>query len=160
MLVVVLLLFALVGCRPSVMKYGEPIESNGTFPTESTDVTSSTDPGYIPADLEHGIKSAYLSQYVKDANYSDQDIRIRYYGSYEGVHVCFLDGVFDYPAWETEEIIAGLTFRYSSGQKLMVYSDGNILELTKAYEAGWFSADALSQLLDYYKTVHFYLFEE
>ena len=151
-LIIVLLLFVLAGCQPSVIKYGEP--------TESTKVTLPTDPTSIPSYLEYGIKSTYLLQHVNDAQYTEEDLSIRYYGCYEGAHICFIDGIYEYSPMIKEEVLSGLAFRYPSSQKLMVYKDGDILELKTAYEAGWLSTDALSQLLEYYKTVYGYLFEE
>ena len=106
------------------------------------------------------IKNAYFDQYVKDNNYTAQDLRIRYYGFYEGTYICFVDGMFGYLDVMEEEILSGLPFRYSSTQRLMVYTDGKILQLKDAYEEGWLSEIALKQLLEYYKLVHPYLYKE
>lgn len=109
--------------------------------------------------IQKDFKSAFLRQYVTEDGYTEDNLIVEYYGSYDGIPVAFIHGIFGYPTVIEEETIAGLTFRYSSEQRLLVCKHGDLLELKEAFEKGWLSEDALKQLLDYYKTVKPYLYE-
>ena len=161
-LITALFLFALVGCKASeansstggTESFPAAANTENSSATGNTEHTASTEGQEIPADVELAMKTAYQKRYA-DAAHS-----IRYYGCYDGAHVGFVDGNGEYGCAITKDVICGLIFVYPSTQKLDVYKDGEILKLKEAYEAGWFTADGLKQLLDYYKTVKFYLYEE
>jgi len=89
-----------------------------------------------------------------------EDINIQYLGEYDGTHIAFITTVFsEYPSMEDEEEIGGLIFRYSNGNRIMVYREGEYTPLASAYEKGWLTDEGLAKLLAYYKQLKPYLYE-
>lgn len=103
----------------------------------------------IDPKVEQAFKEAYMAV---DDDYAPEELSLRYYGQYDGCHVAFVDGPFDFPSVEWSEVVAGYEFSYSSGQRLWVLRDKEIESLTGAYEAGWLSEDAVDQLYSDYSS--------
>lgn len=74
------------------------------------------------------------------------DFSVDYLGCYDDVHVGFINGGLNYTAALEEDEIGGFVFHYTSGQKLQAFRGYELLELSEAYEAGWFSEEAFAQL--------------
>ena len=88
-----------------------------------------------------------ISLLAESSNHWDEE----YYGEYDGCHVAFIyGGPFNYPAEEMLYTIGGYTFRYPDHHQLDVYKDGQMMNLEKAYEAGWLSDAAVARLWNYY----------
>ncbi len=95
------------------------------------------------------IKQAFLMQNVPEADqvfYSLDDLSLRYFGTYNGGHAVFVDGIFDYTEAFESETVLGIEFEYSSGQKLLYYRDGQFYSLPEAAEAGLLSQSDLNRL--------------
>lgn len=168
LLMIALLLVGLAGCKDpkgnsstgSTESFIAAANTEYSSKTDNTENTSTTEGQELPVNVEQGMKTTYLNQYAAGENFTVDNLSIEYYGCYDGVHIGFIHGISDYPTVLMEEVIGGLTFRYSSGQKLLAYRNGELMNLKDAYEAGRLSYEALQQLLEYYKTVKPYLFEE
>lgn len=97
-------------------------------------------------DVEAQMKAAFLSQYVKGSGYSEKDLTVVSYGEYDGAHVAFINGIFMYTQAFTTEQVGDFTFHYRTGQKLLVFYDGELMSLGEAYAKGILSDDALARL--------------
>ncbi len=86
----------------------------------------------LDSEVEQAIKEAYTAS----DDCSPEELSLRYFGQYDGYHIAFVDGPFDFPCVEWSEVVVGYEFSYSSGQRLWVFRDGEIESLTSAYEAG------------------------
>ena len=102
------------------------------------------DPGKMSAELEAEIIVASARQYNENA----ADFSIEFVADLgSGAYAIFLDGPWDYPCMETEQIVHGYLFWYSSGRTMLIYKDGAVYGLSKAYEQGVINA---GQVLDLY----------
>ena len=78
-------------------------------------------------------------------------MKVRYLGYYDDCYVGFVDcPMFDYAAVETVVTVGGFDFVYPNAQQLLVCRDGEIIDLSDAYEAGWLSDSAVARLWNYY----------
>jgi hypothetical protein len=96
----------------------------------------------LSAEMERKIKQDYWKLYFEDdpyyANgYSYEDIKIHYYGTYNGCVVMFIDSYRYYTQAERTEEVAGITFYYSSGQGFEIWRNGEFFDLKSAYEQGF-----------------------
>ena len=82
------------------------------------------------------MKLAFLRLHDTKGEYSVQDLSVTYYGEYNGAHVGFINGILMYTQALTSETVGGVTFRYNSGQKLLVYFEGELMNLGEAYDRG------------------------
>ena len=141
----------------------EPAPTQPT-PTETTP-TQPTPPVLIETPVlshqtEEEMKQAFIALFIKNQDCTPEDINIQYLGEYDGTHTAFITTVFsDYPSMEDEEEIGGLIFRYSNGNRIMVYREGEYTRLASAYEKGWLTDEGLAKLLAYYKQLKPYLYE-
>lgn len=105
----------------------------------STVTVQVPDIGALSPDVDAEIRAAYFEQNVPEADQafcSVDDLSIRYFGTYNGGFVVFVDGIFDYTAAIEYETVLGIEFEYSSGQKLLYYKDGRFYSLPGAAETG------------------------
>lgn len=100
----------------------------------------------ITLDIQQGMKQAFLRQYVNDDRWTTEDLSIISYGEYDGAHVGFINGIFMYTQALTSETVAGVTFRYNTGQKLLVYFEGELIGLQQAYDRGALTVEALETI--------------
>lgn len=103
--------------------------------------TDNTDPdiGELPTSVADEIKAAYFKENVTEdmrQYYTVDDLSLRYFGTYNGGYVVFVDGIFDYTTAFEYETVLGIEFEYSSGQKLLYYKDGCFYSLTDAASRG------------------------
>lgn len=110
----------------------------GLFPTLDEEV--------ISGDVAARMKAAFLRQYVKEDGWSEKDLTIISYGEYDGAYVAFISGIFDYTQAFTSEKVGDLTFHYHTGQKLLVFYDDELMQLTDAYKRGILTDDSLLSL--------------
>lgn len=92
------------------------------------------------------MKEAFLRQFVTDGQGTKEELNIVYYGNYDGAHVAFINGIFIYTQALTSEKVGNLTFHYRTGQKLLLYYEGELMYLTQAYERGILSDEAVAEL--------------
>lgn len=79
------------------------------------------------------------------------DLEVEYYGEYDGCHIGFINGgPSDYAQAECTITIAGMDFWFPDYQPLMVYRDGQMVELQSAYDMGWLSDREVERLWNYY----------
>lgn len=132
-----------------------------TEPTKPTEPTQPTIPTpVLSTEAESNIKSYYIVQNGDSPEFDEATLRLEYYGEYCGAYVYFVDcNLWEYPGIEMTDDVAGLEFYYTSGQKLEVFKDGQVLKLADAYEAGWLTAESVAALHAYYKQANFYLYE-
>ena len=100
----------------------------------------------ITLDIQQGMKQAFLRQYVNDDRWTTEDLSIISYGEYNGAYVGFINGIFMYTQAFTCETVAGVTFRYNTGQKLLVYFEGELIGLQQAYDRGALTVEALETI--------------
>jgi hypothetical protein len=100
----------------------------------------------ITLDIQQGMKQAFLRQYVNDDRWTTEDLSIISYGEYNGAYVGFINGIFMYTQAFTSETVAGVTFRYNTGQKLLVYFEGELIGLQQAYDRGALTVEALETI--------------
>ena len=75
---------------------------------------------------------------------------VAYFGQYGEAHVGFINGIMMYTQALTSETIAGVTFRYNTGQKLLVYFEGELMRLGEAYDRGVLTQEHLIALHNAY----------
>ena len=92
------------------------------------------------------MKAAFLRQFVHEDGWSGNDLKIVYYGDFEGAHVAFINGILAYTQALTSETIDGLTFHYNTGQKLLVFYDGELMGLQAAFDRGYLTHESLVQI--------------
>lgn len=137
----------------------EPTEEPTEPPTEPP-TQPSYDAPVLTAEVEDMIKTAYMAT-DSSVDYTKDDLTVEYYGEYEGVHIAFVDGPWDYPGMVGTEILAGDTFIYHSASRtLMAFKDGQILSLANALDTGWLSETEIHELWNLYRLVHWYAYQE
>lgn len=97
----------------------------------------------ISVDAMELMKLAFLQKFAADTKYTTADLSVVYYGDYRGAHVGFINGIMLYTQALTSETVAGITFRYNTGQKLQVYFEGELMGLSEAYDRGALSVEDL-----------------
>lgn len=135
----------------------DPPTNPPTEPPTDPPTEPPTQPSYdapvLTSDVEDLIKSAFIA--ASSAEYGKDELRVEYYGEFEGAYIAFVDGPWDNNSMEGSEIVAGVEFRYrSSSRKLKVYRDGEKLSLQDALDAGWLSEASIHELWGYYKFVN------
>lgn len=100
----------------------------------------------VEAELYDLMKEAFLRQFVTEGDWSKKDLSIIYYGDYDGAHVAFINGIFIYTQAMTSEKVGKMTFHYRTGQKLLLYYEGELMYLTEAYERGILSDETVAEL--------------
>lgn len=99
------------------------------------------------------MKEAFLREFVSEGSGTKKELSIVYYGDYDGAHVAFINGILYYTQAMTSETVAGFTFHYKTGQKLLVYFDGELMYLKEAYDRGVLSDEAVGRLYKTYAKV-------
>lgn len=106
------------------------------------------------------IITAFIAE-NSDAKYplKKEDISLRCYGAFDGAYVLFVDVVgWNYTMAIETDVIAGVEFVYSSGQKMTVYYSGKFYTLSEAYDRGVLSLASLRAVQKSYKEGHEYLY--
>ncbi len=145
--------------RTLTLAFGEDMrlfEANIAVSTQyqSLPITdTSPDIDELSPDVATEIKQAFLAQNLPEteqAFYSVDDLSLRYFGTYNGGYVVFVDGIFDYTAAFESETVLGIEFEYGSGQKLLYYRNGRLYSLPEAAGAGLLSQADLKRLHEAY----------
>ncbi len=111
----------------------------------------------LPPEIEQEIKTIYASEH----EYCGIDtLSVDYYGQYGDVHVAFVWCECGYDTAIHTYDIGGYPFVYSNGNRLIAYKDGQLVNLETAYENGWFTADTIRELHEFYKDQNAYLYHE
>lgn len=101
-------------------------------------------------DTFNQMKLAFLRQHDLVGKHTIQELSVTYYGDYNGAHVGFINGILMYTQALTSETVAGVTFRYNSGQKMLVYFEGELMHLGEAYDRGLLTRENLIALHSLY----------
>lgn len=104
----------------------------------------------ITLDVQQGMKVAFLQQFVTEEGHTAAELSVSYYGEYGGAHVGFINGILMYTQALTSEMVGGVTFRYNTGQKLLVYFEGELMRLGEAYDRGILTKEHLTALHNAY----------
>lgn len=138
----------------------EELTEEPTEPPTEPPTQPSYDAPVLTAEVEDMIKTAYMAT-DSSVDYTKDDLTVEYYGEYEGVHIAFVDGPWDYPGMVGTEILAGDTFIYGSASRtLMAFKDGQILSLANALDTGWLSETEIHELWNLYRLLHWYAYQE
>lgn len=79
------------------------------------------------------------------------DFSVEYLGCFDDVHVGFINGGLNYTTAMEDDEIGGLVFHYTSSQKLQAYRGNELLELSEAYDSGWFTEEGITQVFEKYR---------
>lgn len=85
--------------------------------------------------IDEEIRQAYAN-WIPDANYTSDDLCVRYRGAFNDLYAVFIDGPFGYTTAIRNETIAGVSFDFPDGQILYAYHQGNFYRLAEAYALG------------------------
>ena len=143
--------------RKLTLSFGQDLKLFEVMVNVSTQYSTVTvqvpDTGELSPDVAEEIKQAFLEQNLsiaEQAFYSVDDLSLRYFGTYNGGFVVFVDGIFDYTEAFEYETVLGIEFEYSSGQKLLYYKDGRFYSLPEAAEEGHLSQADVQKLHEVY----------
>ena len=110
--------------------------AHGRFELHSGPVIPTYNDMVDTTDAELLMKQAFLSVYDEKGEYSANDLSVTFYGTYGEAHVGFINGILMYTQAISTERIAGLLFRYNTGQRIQVYHNGELMPLAEAYDRG------------------------
>ena len=96
--------------------------------------------------IQTQMRMAFLEQVVGEGDWTVNDLSVTYYGEFSGAHVGFINGILAYTQAFTSETVGNVTFRYSTGQRLQVYYEGEIMGLSEAYTRGILTQEDLVKL--------------
>lgn len=166
---------------PTDMPTDPPVNPSGT-PVDPTDSTNDTDvstdpPTEAPTDAptdptqpdyempllseeaEDVIKSAYIA--FSSADCQKDELRVVYYGTYEGVHIAFVYGPWGSTGVIGSETVAGVEFIYNSRSiTLKAIKDGEMLSLQEAFNSDWLSETAIHELWELYHLANWHHYIE
>lgn len=129
-------------CQDGVLNMAA-IRTISTFHMDyETRMTDGNTPS-ISVDAEELMKLAFLEKYAANTQYTTGDLTVNYFAQYGQAHVGFNNGILIYTQAITTEEVAGVTFRYSTGQKLQMYFEGELMSLSEAYDRGILSREDL-----------------
>ncbi len=100
------------------------------------------------AQLCRGYYDYYDSQYSLGIPFEESGVEIlSYYGNHSGCEVAYFSDYIleDTLAYETH-IIAGYVFEYTTGRQIQVYKDGEVYDLTEAYDNGLLTAEDIYKI--------------
>lgn len=97
----------------------------------------------LTADTLELMKLAFLKKHDPHGEYTTRDLTVLYYGQFGQAHVGFINGILMYTQALTSDNIDGVIFRYTTGQKLQVVCEGQLMSLKEAYEQGLLTRDDL-----------------
>lgn len=112
---------------------------------------------------EDGIKQAFLMQYVSvEDSYTEKDLSVNYIGRFNGFDAVYVDGVLCYTANEDQETVDGVTFCYSSGQHLLIYShkDSRLYTLQQAFDGEVLDRAGLQRVLEAHRAAEPWMYKE
>ena len=110
--------------------------AHGRFESHNGPVIPTFNDTLDASNAELLMKQAFLSVYDEKGEYSANDLSVTFYGTYGEAHVGFINGILMYTQAISTERIAGLLFRYNTGQRIQVYHNGELMPLAEAYDRG------------------------
>lgn len=110
--------------------------AHSRFESHDGPVISTFDGIQNTTDAELLMKQAFLSIYDEKGEHSLSELSVTFYGTYGEAHVGVIHGIFMYTQVISTERIAGLLFRYNTGQRIQVYHNGELMPLAEAYDRG------------------------
>lgn len=135
-----------------------PAADTTTADASTTDAATTARQPQTPAPLTEAQQSAIRQAYRDDVrtHYPDDtsvqaltlaDIGLRHIATYGRSIVLFIDApCFAYTAMPEDVSYEGLTFRFTSNQRPVVFREGAIVTFQKAFENGWLTRDDLADL--------------
>lgn len=108
------------------------------------------------------IVSSFVNAHSQDRYpITEDEISLRCFGAFDGVYVLFVDvESWGYTAAIEVDVIAGVKFIYSSGQKMYVYCNNAFYTILEAYENNILSCDNLLATQETYKAYTEFLYSE
>ena len=108
----------------------------------------------LSEELKNEIEKAYAVKYIQDEA-AVTELRVTCVGEYDGMYFCKISDFWNFDPNEREEYtfvtVGGLTFNKPGYRRIVIYSHGEILKLSEAWDAGWLSEAVLKQMhYDYY----------
>ncbi len=97
-------------------------------------IIDSTKPSPIELTLDE--KREIVWEYIESEYDLDYSYGVRCYGKFENLYAVMIDGPYDYSTEMRDENVAGYIFTFTSGQKMVIYCEGNFYSLLEAYERG------------------------
>ncbi|MBQ8292905.1 MAG: hypothetical protein IJX78_03740 [Bacilli bacterium] len=136
---------------------------NLAFEFERVDVWGINDLWYLTISGEKMLKEAYLEQVLKDDKYQLDDIYVEKYGCSIAVETAS-GGASGKPGYvflmnyegsglipsKKQQTIAGYTFEYIAGGRLMIYYEGKIYDLEEMYNDGLIKKDRIELINSYF----------
>ena len=89
-----------------------------------------------PIELTLEEKREIVWEYIDSEKDLEYSFGVRCYGKFENVYAVMIDGPYFYSAEMRGEKVAGYTFNFTNGQRMLVYFEGNFYSLLEAYERG------------------------
>ncbi len=93
-----------------------------------------------PIALTNELKREIVWEYIADSANLEEDLlspyAVRCYCDLGGAYAVMIDGPWGYTQALRSETVAGYTFRFSDGQQIYIYKQGEFYSLRKAYELG------------------------
>ncbi|MBQ4141624.1 MAG: hypothetical protein IJD70_09830 [Clostridia bacterium] len=86
-----------------------------------------------PIELTLEEKREIVWEYIDSEKDLEYSYAVRCYGQFDNACAVMIDGPYFYSAEMRGETVAGYTFTFTSGQSMLVYSDGNFYSLLEAY---------------------------
>ena len=117
--------------------------AHGRFELHSGPVIPTYNDAVDTTDAELLMKQAFLSVYDEKGEYSLHDLSVTFYGTYGDAHVGFINGILMYTQAISTESVGGVMFRYSTGQRIQVCHNGELMSLLEAYNRGILTDDDL-----------------
>lgn len=153
LLVLLLALTALAGC-------GQSDESRDGG--ESSERIESFESSAPAEGQEEGLKQAFLEKYVRDPAYTAADLRVEYIAMCDGYCAVYVHGALDYTQAEDAETVGGVTFRYPTGQHLLVYdeTDGGLYSLQEALDGQVLDGAGLEKIHEAHREAQPGMYEE
>ncbi|MCL2088011.1 MAG: dockerin type I repeat-containing protein [Oscillospiraceae bacterium] len=110
----------------------------------------------LSEEMEIRIKEDWVAGYPEHPDYTGSEytidkVEIAYYGTYnQNVAVMMFDNFYCYPLMPSIEEIAGVTFYYPDGNTILVWCDGDFIQLGSAYEQKLLTQEDLKNIGYYY----------
>ncbi len=99
-----------------------------------------------PIELTLDEKKEIVWEHLDSVDEAKDYYGVRCFGKFDGVYVVMIDGPYFYTSEMRGENVAGYTFTFTSGQRMLVYYEGNFYSLLEAYERGIITKDNVAAI--------------
>lgn len=100
----------------------------------------------VNGEIIQQMKLAFLKQFITEPGWTTGDLTVVYYGEYDGAHVGFINGILNYTQAFWTDTVGGISFHYRTGQMLLVFFEGELMDLQEAYERDIMTKESLIAL--------------